>query len=192
MRKLNAFLFLSVNGFFKAANEDISWHRHGGEENEFSIESLKSNNILLFGRVTYEMMVNYWSSPMAKENDPVVAKGINSADKIVFSKTLKKADWNNTKIISDAEEIKNLKQTPGKNMTILGSGTIITQFANQNLIDEYQFMIDPVALGNGTPIFQSIKNKLDLNLTNSRTFKSGVVLLSYEPVKNRNEFITNN
>lgn len=184
MRKLTAFNFLTLNGFYKGPGNDISWHKHGGEESEYSSDSLKSNNILLFGRVTYELMASYWPTPFAIENDPANAKGMNDAEKIVFSNTMKKADWNNTRIIGGniVEEMKKLKQTPGKDLTILGSGSIISQFANEGLIDGYEIMIDPVALGEGTPIFKSIKEQLDLKLTDSRVFKSGVVLLSYEPL----------
>jgi dihydrofolate reductase len=78
-------------------------------------------------------------------------------------------------------EIERLKQIPEKDMTLLGSGSILTQFAQQDLIDEYQIMVDPVALGRWTPIFRNIKRKLDLKLTGTRTFKSGVVLLCYQP-----------
>jgi len=74
-----------------------------------------------------------------------------------------------------------MKQMPGKDMTLLGSGSILTQFAEQGLIDEYQIMVDPIVIGNGTPIFKDIKNKLDLKLTMTRTFTSGVVLLCYQP-----------
>jgi dihydrofolate reductase len=82
-----------------------------------------------------------------------------------------------------AEEVKKLKQSPGKNMTLLGSGSILTQFADLGLIDEYQIMVDPVAIGDGTPIFKNIRRTLDLKLTATRTFKSGVVLLCYQPAK---------
>lgn len=182
MSKLTVFNFITLNGYFKGPNEDISWHKHGHQENEFAAESLKAGNLLLFGRVTYDMMASYWPTAMAKENDPGVADGMNSAEKIVFSRTLKKPEWENTRIIKDniLEEIKKLKQA-GKNMTLLGSGTIVTQFAEQGLIDEYQIMVDPVVIADGTPIFKNINRKLELKLTNSRSFKSGVVLLSYVP-----------
>jgi dihydrofolate reductase len=109
---------------------------------------------------------------------------MNKSEKIVFSKTLKKVEWKNTKVIKDniLEEIRNIKQTPGKDMTVLGSGSIISQFADAGLIDEYQFMVDPVALGEGTPVFNSIAHKLELKLTHSKVFKSGVVLLCYQPI----------
>ena len=110
---------------------------------------------------------------------------MNNADKIVFSRTLKKAEWTNTRLVKDniVEEMKKMKQVPGKDMTLLGSGSILAQFAEHGLIDEYQIMVDPVVLGDGTPIMKSIKHKLDLRLIGTRTFKSGVVLLCYGPVE---------
>ncbi|MBI3606276.1 MAG: dihydrofolate reductase [Nitrospirae bacterium] len=185
MRKVTVFNFITLNGYFKGPNEDISWHNHGEEESKYSAESLKSGNTLLFGRVTYEMMASFWPTPMAIENFPIVAEGMNKAEKIVFSRTLKKVEWNNTKVVKDnvLEKIKKMKQMPGKDMTLLGSGSILTQFADEGLIDEYQIMVDPVVLGDGTPIFKGIKHKLDMKLTGTRTFKSGVVLLCYQPVE---------
>ncbi len=183
MRKLSTFTFISLDGYYKGQNEDISWHKHGPEEGEYSAESLKSENILLFGRTTYEMMASFWPTPMAYDAFPVVAEGMNKAQKIVFSRTLKKANWGNTRIICDniVDEVKSLKQKAAKDLTLLGSGSILTQLAEAGLIDEYQIMIDPVAIGNGTPIFKNIKDQLDLKLINTRTFKSGVILLSYQP-----------
>jgi dihydrofolate reductase len=182
MGTLTVFNFITLNGFFKGPNEDISWHQHGAEENKFAGKMLKSESTLLFGRVTYEMMASYWPTAHAIKTDPVVAAGMNSADKIVFSRTLKKLDWDNTKLIKHnmEEEVTKLKKS-GKDLTVLGSGNIVTQLAEKNLIDAYQLMIDPVALGNGTPIFKGIKHMPALKLTNSKVFKSGVVLLSYEP-----------
>ena len=184
MSKLSTFTFITLNGYFKGPMGDISWHRHGAEENEYAAEGLRSGSILLFGRVTYQLMAGYWPTPMAIKNDPLVAAGMNAAEKIVFSRTLKKADWNNTRLIKHNifAEIKKLKQRPGKDMTLLGSGSILTQFTEHGLIDKYQIMVDPVVLDSGTPIFNGLKHKVDLKLTMTRTFKSGVVLLCYQPV----------
>lgn len=183
MRKLSMFNFVTLNGFFKGPGEDTSWHKHGGEEAEYSVESLKQGNTLLFGRVTYEMMAGFWPTPMAAETFPAVAEGMNKAEKVVFSKTMKKAEWQNTKVFNGniVEEMRAMKKLPGKDMTVLGSGSIVNQFAGQGLIDEYQIMIDPVAIGRGTPIFNNIQHALDLKHTSTRTFKSGVVLLCYQP-----------
>jgi dihydrofolate reductase len=184
VRKLSVFNFVTLNGYFEGPKGSVHWHRHGAEENEYASENLNGGGMLLFGRVTYEMMAGYWPTPIAIQNDPVVAAGMNSADKVVFSRTLKKTEWNNTRLISDniAEAIRALKQTPGKDMTILGSGSIVAQFAEHNLIDEYQIMVDPVVIADGTPIFKGIARKLELKLTGTRTFKSGVVLLCYRPL----------
>jgi dihydrofolate reductase len=183
MGKLNAFTFVTLNGYFEASPGDISWHKHGGEEAQFSAESLNSGHTLLFGRVTYEMMASYWPASMAVQNDPVVAGGMNAAEKVVFSRTLENAAWSNTRVVKEniIDEVKRLKQQ-AKNMTLLGSGSIVTQLAEEGLIDTYQIMIDPVALGNGSSLFKGMKGKLDLQLIDSRTFKSGVVLLHYHSV----------
>lgn len=184
MGRLTSFTFISLNGFFKGPNEDIGWHRHGGEEAEYSAASLQAENILLFGRLTYDVMASFWPTPMALESLPVVAEGMNKADKIVFSRTMKTATWSNTRVVGGdiAGEVRHMKQTSGKNMTILGSGSIVSQLADAGLIDGFQIMIDPVALAEGMPIFSGIKRKLDLKLTASRTFKSGVLLLDYQPI----------
>ena len=184
MRILSSFNFVTLNGFFEGPNHDLSWHKHGSEEGDFALEGLRSESILLYGRVTYQMMASFWPTPMAAEMSPEMAAGMNKAEKIVFSRTLKKAEWNNTRIISENifDEVRKMKQTPGKDMTILGSGSIVRQFAEEGLIDVIQVMVDPVALGNGTPLFRHMRKQLDLRLTDTRTFKSGVVLLSYKPV----------
>jgi dihydrofolate reductase len=181
--RLTAFNFITLNGYFEDSSGDISWHRHGAEEADYSAESLKPEDILLFGRVTYQHMESYWPTAMASEHYPIVAEGMNKAEKIVFSRTLNNVTWNNTKLVKEnmIDEIKKLKQA-SKNMTLLGSGSILTQLAEYDLIDEYQIMIDPVALGAGTPLFKGMKRKLELQLTGSRTFKSGVVLLCYQSI----------
>jgi dihydrofolate reductase len=184
MGKLTVFNFLTLNGFYKGPGGDLSWHRHAGEENEHAENAVSTRPaILLFGRVTYEMMKSYWPTPMALEQNPVVAKGMNAAEKIVFSNTLKKTDWNNSRIVSGdiVEAVKKLKQ--GDNdLTILGSGSIVTLFANEGLIDAYQIMLDPVVLGDGTPIFKGLDHKLDLKLVKHKAFKTGVLVLDYEPM----------
>jgi dihydrofolate reductase len=183
MRKISAFNFITLNGYLHGPEGDISWHRHGPEENQFATDSMKAGNTLLFGRKTYEMMAGYWPSPMAIENDREVAESMNNADKIVVTRTLKKADWNNTRILNGdlVTGINQLKASPGNDITLLGSGSILTQLAENGLIDEYLLMIDPVAIGTGTPIFDQIRSVLNLKLTQVKAFKSGIVLLGYVP-----------
>ena len=176
--------FVTLNGFYKGLQGDISWARHNDPEaHDFAVENSKSDSIILFGRVTYQMMAGFWPSPMALENDPVMAKSMNESEKIVFSRTLEKAAWNNTTLINAdvVEEVKKLKQMPGKDLVILGSGSLVSQLAQHGLIDEYQYMVYPVAIGDGTTIFKGISGKLNLKLTNTRALKSGAVLLCYQP-----------
>ena len=185
MGKLLAFNFVTLNGFFKGPNGDISWHKDNDKEkDDYAKQGMKAGSTLLFGRVTYEMMIRFWPTENAKKFMPEMAAGMNKADKIVFSKTLKKADWENTKIIKSNifEEVRKMKEE-GKDLTILGSGTIITQFAEQGLIDEFQFMVDPIAIPDGTPTFKNISFALDLQLVEARSMKSGVVILTYKPLK---------
>lgn len=184
MRKLVVFNFLTLNGYFEGPGGDLSWHRHGEEESQFAAESAGQGSVLLFGRTTYEHMAAFWPTSMAMQQMPAVAKGMNEAEKIVFSRTLKTADWENTNIISGdlTKEVSRLKKVQGKDMCLLGSGSILTQLADAGLIDEYQFMVDPVALGGGTPAFKGLKKKLELRLVSTRKFSSGVILLNYQPL----------
>jgi len=182
MSTLGVFNFMTANGYFKGPGNDISWHVHGAEENAFALEMLKQgSSILLFGRITYEMMAGYWPTADAIRNDPEVAAGMNQSEKVVFSRTLKQVEWSNTKLFNGnlEEEIRKLKKNSGKNITVLGSGSIVTQLAEKNLIDEYQLMIDPVLLGNGTSFAKGITHTLELEFTHSKTFKSGIILLYY-------------
>lgn len=182
MRKLRVFNFITLDGYFEGPNHDISWHRHETEENEFATQMLGLGNVLLFGRVTYELMASYWQTPQAFEQTPLIAQAMNAAEKIVFSRTLQKAQWNNTKLLKGdvAEEIRKIKHLPGKDMTLLGSGSVVAQLADQALIDEYQIMVDPVLLGDGTPICKGIRHRQNLQLTMVRSFRSGSVLLCYQ------------
>ncbi len=186
MAKLTSFTFISLNGLYKGINEDINWHQHGGEEAEYSVESLKSNNTILFGRVTYEMMKSFWPTQMAYDAFPEVADGMNNSEKIVVSKTLQSTDWKNTQIINEnlIDRITELKKTGNKNITLLGSGKILEQLTNANLVDEYQIMIDPIFIEKGVPILDNLNNHINLELTKSKVFKSGTILLYYKPKAN--------
>ena len=186
MRKLSVFNFVSMNGYFAGPGGDISWHKDrpaDQEQDQFGKEGVQSDGVLIFGRKTYDMMASFWPTPMGMQVNPVMAEGMNKSDKIVFSKTMDKASWNNTTLIKDnaVEAMKNLKQQPGKPMTILGSGSIVTQLAAAGLIDEFQLMVDPVALGSGTPLFNGLQHPLELQLVNHKIFKSGVIVLTYQP-----------
>jgi len=185
MRKVFLFNMITLDGFFEGPNQDISWHHVDEEFNEFAINQLNEIDMLLFGRVTYQGMASYWPTEFAISNDPIVAGLMNNLPKIVFSKTLDKAEWNNTKLVNDnaAEEISTLKQQSGKDIAIFGSSALAVTLAERGLIDEYRIIVNPVVLGGGTPLLKGIKDKLNLKLLKTRTFKSGNVLLYYVPEK---------
>ncbi len=184
MRKLTVFNLVSLDGYITGEKGDISWHNVDDEFQELAIHASNSGNVLLFGRVTYELMAGFWPTEEAVKSDPIVAAGMNRSEKIVFSRTLKKADWNNTRLVKDdmLAEVRKLKQQ-GKDLTVLGSGSIVSQLAQEGLIDEYNVLVNPVVLGKGKTMFEGMKNKLTLKLVSIRTFRNGNVHLKYEPVK---------
>jgi dihydrofolate reductase len=185
MRKVFLFNMTTLDGYFEGPNQDISWHNVDEEFNEFAIEQLNEVDTLLFGRVTYQGMASYWPTELAISDDPEVAGLMNSLPKVVFSKTLDKAEWNNSKLVKEnvTEEVLKLKQQPGKDIAIFGSSDLAVTLAEHGLIDEYRLIVNPVFLGGGTPLLNGIKEKLNLKLFNTRIFKSGNVLLYYAPVK---------
>lgn len=185
MRKLLVFNSVTIDGYFTDKNNDMSWaHRQQDPEwDEFVAGNAKSGGELLFGRVTYELMQSFWPTPVAAKQFPEVAEQMNNLPKVVFSRTLDNVSWQNTRLIKGnlPEEVRKLKQEDGEQMVIMGSGSIISQLALEAVIDEYQIVVNPIALGAGRTMFEGIKEKLNLKLANSRAFKNGNVLLSYEP-----------
>jgi dihydrofolate reductase len=185
MRSLFMFNLVSLDGYFEGPGRDISWHNVDTEFNDYAVSMLDSVDTLLFGRVTYELMAGFWPTPEAMKNDPLVATRMNSLSKIVFSRTLDRADWRNTRLVKNGigETVWELKQQPGMDVALLGSGSIVAALAQQGLIDEFRIMVNPVVLGRGTPLFKGVSSRLDLKLAETRAFKSGNVLLRYEPAR---------
>ena len=185
MQKLIVFNNVSLDGYFVDANGDMRWaHRPDPEWSEFAAGNATGGATLLFGRVTYDLMAGYWPTPLAMKNDPVVAEGMNRSSKVVFSRTMEEASWNNTKLVKGdiTAEVRKMKQQPGAGMAILGSGTIVSQLAQEGLIDEFQIALIPVVLGKGRTMFEGVTKRLALKLTNSRAFGNGNVVLRYEPI----------
>jgi dihydrofolate reductase len=183
MRRLSVFNNVSLDGYFVDVNGDMSWaHKQDPEWMAFVQENASTGGELVFGRITYEMMASFWPTPQAIQTMPVVAEGMNQAPKVVFSRTLDKATWNNTKLIKGeiAAEVRKMKNESGPNMVILGSGSIVAKLAQEGLIDEYHVVVHPVVLGKGRTMFDGIKDKLPLKHTKTRTFGNGNVLLVYQ------------
>ncbi len=187
MRKLIVFNHVSLDGYFVDANGDMSWAKadhNDAEWNEFVSGNASGEGALVFGRVTYEMMASFWPTPVAMEMMPAVAEGMNRMPKVVFSRTLDEAPWNNTNLVKGdlAAELRKMKQEDGEDMAILGSGSIVSQLAQEGLIDEYQIVVNPIVLGAGRTLFDGVKEKLSLKLTKTRAFNNGNVLLCYKPM----------
>jgi dihydrofolate reductase len=182
MRKLIAFNHVTLDGYFTDGRGDMSWaHKQDPEWQEFVAHNASGGGELLFGRVTYQLMAGYWPTPMARQNDPAVAERMNNLPKVVFSRTLEKATWNNTRLLHGdlAAEVQKLKDEPGELMVILGSGSIVAQLAEAGLIDEFHIVLNPIVLGAGKTMFASVKDKLPLKLADTRAFSNGNVLLRY-------------
>ncbi len=185
MRTLFSFNMMTLDGYFEGPERDITWHNVDAEFNDYAIKQLHEIDTLLFGRVTYQMMASYWSTPAAIKDDPTVANLMNQLPKLVFSRTLQKAEWSNTRLIKEnvAEEISKMKNGPGKSMAVFGSADLLSTLIQKDLVDEHRLMINPVLLGRGTPLFKGLQGKLNLELIRSRSFHNGNMLLVYRPVK---------
>jgi dihydrofolate reductase len=188
MRKLAVFNNVTLDGYFTDVHGDMSWaHADDAEWTAFAAENASGGGVLLLGRITYELMASYWPTPAALTTAPAVAEGMNRMQKVVFSRTLKKASWQNTTLVTGdiVAAVRKLKSEAGPGMAILGSGSIVSQLAQAGLIDEYQIVVHPVVLGRGKTMFDGIKKRLSLRLTKTRVFGNGNVVLWYEPSGSR-------
>jgi len=184
MGKLLSFMQVTLDGYFAGENGDIAWTHKNDDDTEWK-KFVEGNaqggeGPLVFGRVTYEMMASYWPTPQAKRDAPVVAEGMNRMRKVVFSKTLDKVSWDNTTLLKGdlPAEIRKLKGS-GKDMAILGSGSLVAQLTQERLIDEYQIIVNPEVLGRGKTLFAGVLKPLTVKLMQTRAFGNGKVLLTY-------------
>jgi len=188
MRKVILSNMVTLDGFFEGPNKELDWHIVDEEFNQYANDLLSNVDALLFGRVTYQLMADYWpaaaTNPSTSESDLEIADKMNNLPKIVFSKTLQEVKWNNSRLIKEniAQEISKMNQQPGKDMVIFGSGSIVSTLMQLGLIDEYRIIVNPVVLGNGKPLFKGINGKQNLKLLKTKVFGSGVVILYYQPM----------
>ncbi len=184
MRKLIMWNLVTLDGMFEGQKSwDLDWHQSiwGPELEQLSIEQLGSADMLLFGRVTYEGMAAYWQT--ARGEVAEVADYMNKLPKVVFSRTLDRADWNNTRLIQDnaVEEVLALKQQGAGNLFIFGSAGLCSTFMKHGLIDEYRLAIAPLVMGGGSPLFKQSPDRLKLKLLEARPLGTGGVILRYAP-----------
>lgn len=185
-------MLLSLDGYFEGPDHDLSWHNVDDEFNKFAIQQLKETDLYLFGRRIYQNMEAAWpkmaeDSSTSKDNLEI-ARLINNTPKIVFSKTLKSVketnNWKNVDLVRvfDPASIRRLKKQPGKDISV-GGPNLASSFMKANLVDEFRFVVNPIMIGRGTPLFDGTLDKMRLELVKTRRFDSGNVLLCYRPYR---------
>jgi dihydrofolate reductase len=183
MRKLIAAINMTLDGFCDhtavIANDELHQHYN---------ELLRNAGTILWGRTTYQLMESYWpaivKNPTGNKPEDEFSVLIDNISKIVFSRTLKKVDWKNTRLKKEVvkEEVLELKRQAGKNI-LAGSPSLIVALTQLDLIDEYQLCVQPIILGSGLPLFKNVKGRINLKLLKTKSFGSGAVTLYYEPAK---------
>ena len=184
MRKLIAAINMTLDGFCDHTSmipdDELLQHYN---------ELLSNADTLLYGRITYQLMESYWpvivKNPTCNQPTDHFAVLIDNIPKIVYSHTLENVDWKNTILKREVikEEVLELKQQTGKNI-LAGSRSLIVTLMQLDLIDEFQLCVHPIILGNGLPLFENIKDRINLNLIKTKTFGCGSVIHYYKPVKN--------
>ena len=182
MREVIMWNVMTLDGYFEGTTSwSIDWHElvWGEDLERFSLEQLKDVGTLLFGRTTYEGMAAYWRTETGD-----IAEFMNSLPKLVFSNTLDRADWNNTRLVRGdaAEEVARLKREPGGNMYIFGSAALASSLTRSGLIDEYRIGMTPLVLGGGNPLFKP-GTQLHLKLVEATPVSTGAVILRYRPAE---------
>jgi dihydrofolate reductase len=183
VRKIVVMMSVSVDGFIEGPDRELDWHLVDDELHRHFNEQLGAMGAFLNGRVTYELMAAFW--PTA-DTDPAstgpmveFARIWRDMPKLVFSRTLERADWNATvvhEVVPD--QIRRLKAEPGGDLA-LGGADLAAAFRRQDLIDEYRLYVHPVLIGRGKPLFQPSDARTGLRLAQTRPFGNGVVLLRY-------------
>ena len=180
MAKLIMWNLTTLDGYVEGPGRDISWHNDvwGEELERFSMEQGKAAGALMFGRITYELMVGYWPSANGE-----IADFMNALPKYVFSRTLKASDWNNTQIFGEnvPKTVAKLKRETAKDIYLFGSADLASTLIAHRLIDEFRIAVAPVLLGEGTPLFKQSSDRHKLKLLDAKPLSVGAVILSYVP-----------
>jgi dihydrofolate reductase len=179
MRKIVATLFISLDGVVESPDK---WHfpYFNDEMGETVGALMAAADTMLLGRRTYEAFASYWPN---QASDVPPADYMNNTPKIVVSTTLKTVEWQNSTLINGnvTQELNKLKQQPGKNIGITGSGTLVRSLLQDNLLDELRLLVHPIVVGTGKRLFEDVSGQIPLKLVESKTFSTGVLALTYEP-----------
>jgi dihydrofolate reductase len=183
MRKIVLMMSVSLDGFMEGPHREIDWHLVDDELHGYFNEYLSTMGAFLHGRVTYELMADYWPAADEDPSSPAVIRDFariwREMPKVVYSRTLERADWNSTVVREVVPaEVEALKAGSGGDLT-LGGADLAAAFAAHDLIDEYHICVHPVLLGEGKPLFPRAADRKALRLVENRLFGNGVVLLRY-------------
>lgn len=186
MRKIISFMHISLDGFVAGPNGEMDWIKVDQEIFDYVGERISRGDTALYGRVTYEMMENYWPTagdkPNASKHDIEHSKWYKQVHKVVLSNTLNEADLTNTTVINGnlSEHLQPIKQEPGEDILLFGSPSATHALMQEDLIDGYWLFVNPIILGKGIPLFADVKTKTALSLLpTTRQFTSGVTELNY-------------
>jgi dihydrofolate reductase len=190
MRKIVLTEWVTLDGYTSGPNDDMGFvgDSFNDEMGIYEDAIVSTGDTLILGRLTYESFAGSWpfvpDKPDVDESEKAYARKLNAMKKIVFSKTLEKAEWSGSTLLRDInpDDVRKWKAEDGKDMLIYGSASIVQQLTNLGLIDEYQILVHPVVVGGGKALFEGVNDKHRLKLVSAKTFKSGVVLLTYQPL----------
>ncbi len=179
MRKVVVTEYMTLDGVMEAPQE-WSFQFWNEEAAKFKFDELFASDALLLGRVTYQGFASAWPSVTDEDG---FADRMNSLPKYVVSTTLEEVEWNNSSLIRGniTEEVSKLKQQSGGDILIAGSADLVNTLMQQGLIDEYRLMVHPVVVGNGKHLFREGSDTTTMRLVDTKTFSSGIVVLSYQP-----------
>lgn len=187
MRRIVLTEWVTLDGFVAGPNDEMDFVNSLFDEvmGKYESDIVDTADTLMLGRKTYDSFAGAWphvvNSPDSPEEEKDYARRLNAMRKVVFSKSLDKAEWNNSEVLHEIEPeaIRKLKEEPGKDILIYGSVSIVQQLTNLGLIDEYQLLVHPVVLGAGKRLFENIERKVGLKLLETKEHPSGVVRLTY-------------
>jgi dihydrofolate reductase len=190
MRKIIVTEWVSLDGFVSGPDNDMGFvgESFSPEMGIYQDAIVSQADTLILGRLTYESFAGSWphvpDNPDAAEEEKIYARKVNAMRKLVFSRTLTSADWNNSQLFRDIDPaaINALKQQDGKDMVVYGSSSIVQQMTSLGLIDEYQLLVHPDLLGGGKPLFRDLQARRKLKLVSTRMIGSAVVLMTYQAV----------
>lgn len=187
MRKVILSMMSTVDGYIEGPGKEMDWSVWDSEMETYMLNFMRDLDLFIYGRKAYEVMNQYWphvkDDPSFPDRNTEFVDRMNETPKLVLSRTLNQAEWN-AQVLKDniPEEIRRLKDQPGKDMALFAGAEAASTFIRHKLIDEYRIIVNPAVIGGGNSLFKNIGERISLKLLDARTFPSGIVILRYEPV----------